>query len=63
MTIEQKKQFKNRLKGLIWSIGMMSLALTTDWLVANILLFNLPNELTVILGLVLAQISKHLNSK
>lgn len=56
-------EYKNRLKALAWSIGMMTLAVVIDWAIKNITMFNIPTEYTVLLGLVLAQISKYLNNK
>ena len=58
-----KEQLIKRLKSLGWRVGMMALALGVDWLLENIGLLGLPNESTVILGLVLGEISKHLNTK
>jgi hypothetical protein len=56
-------EYKNRLKALVWSIGMMILAVVIDWAIKNITMFNIPTEYTVLLGLVLAQISKYLNNE
>lgn len=56
-------EYKNRLKALAWSIGMMTLAIVIDWAIKNITMFNIPTEYTVLLGLVLAQISKYLNNE
>ena len=63
MTKKQKDTLQKRLKSLAWSTGMMLAAVVVDFLMENIGLFGLPNELTVFIGLVLAQISKYLNSK
>ena len=63
MTKVQKNTLIKRLKGLAWSAGMMLVALVIDFLINNLGLFNLPTEVTVVLGLVLAQVSKYLNTK
>jgi hypothetical protein len=52
-----------RSKSFAWATGMMVLAAGVDFVLASLELFDLPQEVTVILGLVLAQISKQLNSK
>lgn len=62
MTKKQKETLTKRLKGLGWSVGMMLTALVVDFLIKNLGLFNMPTEVTVVLGLVLAQISKYLNT-
>lgn len=63
MTEENKEKYIKRLKSFAWSTGMMVVALFVDFLITNLELFNMPVEVTVILGLVLAQVSKFLNSK
>jgi len=63
MTQTNKDILIKRLKGLAWSAGMMILALVIDFLIKNLGLFNMPTEVTVVLGLVLSQISKYLNTK
>lgn len=60
--IKDKEQLIKRLKALGWSLGTMVAVAVLDWLADNLGLFNLPNEVTVILGLILAQITKALNN-
>jgi len=55
-------ELKKRLQSLGWSIGMMALALVIDFALQNLSLFNLPNEMTVALGLVLKEVSKALHN-
>ena len=62
MTEQNKQILIKRIKSLAWGLGMMSLAALVNFLATNLNLFNMPTELTVIIGLVLAQISKTLNS-
>lgn len=40
---------------------MLVVALTIDWLIANIGLFEMPTGITVVLGLILGEVSKYLN--
>lgn len=42
---------------------MMGLAFGIDWMITNLTSLNLGPTATTILGLVLAQISKYLNTK
>lgn len=61
--IKDKEQLIKRLKALGWSVGTMVLIAVLDWTAKNLGLFNLPTEVTVVLGLILAQITKALNTK
>ncbi len=63
MTLEKKEQLIKRLKAFAWHTGAMLGVVTIDFVIANLGLFDLPNEVTVVLGLVLAQISKYLSNK
>lgn len=51
-----------RLKSFAWRAGMVLAALAVDFAVTNLTLFELPNGITVFLGLVLGEVSKYLNS-
>lgn len=42
---------------------MMIAAIVVDFLITNIGLFELPDVVTVVLGLTLGEVSKYLNSK
>lgn len=50
-----------RVKSLLWRVGMMALALVIDFLIQNLTAFNLSDQVIVILGLVLGEVSKQLN--
>ena len=56
-------QLKNRIKSFAWRTGMMVLALIVSFLIENITLLELAPQVQVILGLVLGEISKYLNTK
>ena len=53
---------KNRLKGFLWHGGMMLLAVAVDYTLKNLASLELGTTITVILGLVLGQVSKYLNT-
>lgn len=62
ITEENKKTLVNRSKALLWSIGTMLAPVLVDFISTNMELFNLPSWLVVGLGLVLAQVTKYLNT-
>ena len=51
-----------RAQALYWSTGMMALAYLLDGIINLLAGANLPNEVTTLIGLILAQISKHLRN-
>lgn len=51
-----------RLKSLLWRSGMMVLAFIVSYLLENLSTFGLSSQITVILGLVLGEISKAINN-
>lgn len=57
------EQLKKRLKSFAWRVGMMVAAVIVDQLLVELTSFNLGTSTTVILGLVLGEISKFLNPK
>lgn len=57
------EQLVKRIKSLLWSSAMMSLAVFVDSLSAGIVGLDIPDWLTVMLGLVFAQLSKYINNK
>ena len=63
MTNNNKTILINRTKSLAWRIGMMSLAFVIAFLADNIGLFDLNVEATSIIGLVLGEISKAIDTK
>ncbi len=54
---------KNRLKSFAWRLGMMIVAACVNFTLANIGDFHMGAQTTVIVGLVLGEISKYLNTK
>lgn len=50
-------------KTLYWSSGYMLVAGLVDILLANLALVELPNEITVFLGILLATISKAIHNR
>lgn len=63
MTKNNKQIYINRLKSFAWRTGMMVLALTISFFLENIDLMTLPPAAKIILGLILGEVSKYLNSK
>lgn len=61
MSAENKAILINRLKSLSWRVGMMLGAVLVDFAIANIGLFNMPDGVVAVLGLVLGEVSKYLN--
>lgn len=60
LTISNEEAVK-RVKSLAWRAGMMILALVVDFAIQNLTAFNIPDSLSVIIGLILGEISKQLN--
>lgn len=61
MSAENKAILINRLKSLSWRVGMMLGAVLVDFAIANIGLFNMPDGVVAVLGLILGEVSKYLN--
>ena len=57
------QELKKRLKSFGWRLGGMVAAAVVAFLAANLELFELPPEVTVIVGLVLGEITKSLNNR
>ena len=57
------KQLDKRIRALLWHAAMMGVAAFLDVVLQELAMFNMPDAVTLILGLVLAQISKVLNNK
>lgn len=55
--------FKNRLKSFAWRLGMMVLAFVANYVSTNLAGLELSPTTTVIIGLVLGEISKFLNTE
>ena len=52
-----------RLKSLGWRLGMMVLAVVIQFILDNLNLVSLPPGATVLIGLVLGEVSKWLNTQ
>ena len=63
MTTENKEQLIKRFKAFLWYMGMMGAVALVDFAMANIGLFNLPPTVVVIIGGILGQVSKWLNTR
>jgi len=55
-------QLKKRLLSFSWRVGMMVLAVVTSYVMSNLSIFNLNPEMTVLLGLILGEVSKAVNN-
>jgi len=51
-----------RFKSLVWRLGIVSAVFLVDFAIQNLGLFDMPNGISILLGLVLAEVSKFLNS-
>ena len=52
------QEVRSRVETLLWSTGYMVVAYLVDYSIKNVTELNLPEVWIVVLGLVLAQISK-----
>ena len=55
------EELKKRFLSFLWRAGMMVLALFVTFLLDNLDLFHLTPQVSVVVGLVLGEISKMLN--
>jgi hypothetical protein len=55
--------FKKRLQSFLWRTGMMVLAVVVTYAMSEIKLLNLNPTITVIIGLILGEVSKFLNTE
>jgi len=60
---EHRKELSKRLKSFAWRAGMMFIAGSLDVTVNYVSDANLDNQWTVIVGLLLGELSKYLNKK
>lgn len=63
MSIKLNQTLIKRFKSFTWRTGMMVLALAVQFALANLELMEIPPQITVIVGLVLGEISKELNNR
>jgi len=66
-TMSKRKEFLNklkpRLKSFLWRIGMMFVAGGVEVLIQVLSDVDFDSEWTVVLGLILGEVSKYLNKK
>jgi len=63
MSKVNKQRLITRLKSLAWRTGMMVLVVAVNFAMENLGSFGLPTEVSVIVGLVLGEVSKELNNR
>lgn len=51
-------ELSKRLKTFLWSLGWMIVAACIDFALENLGLLNMPGEVTIVIGLILTQVSK-----
>lgn len=59
MTKSNQAELQKRFGAFLWALGSMAAAAGADFVLQNLTLLDLPDLLTVGLGLVLAQVTKH----
>ena len=57
------KELKSRILTFLWGAGYMVLAMGIDFVIQNISEFNIPDAYVVLVGLILAQISKFIKNQ
>jgi len=55
-------QLLKRLKSFTWRLAMAVIAFGVAWMAENIGLLELPLQATIVLGLILGEVSKYLNT-
>lgn len=67
MTNDNRIIIINRLKSFAWRAGMMLAALAIDFVLQNLGLFDglfdFPPQATIVVGLILGEVSKYLNTQ
>lgn len=63
MTKYMDSQFTKRLKSLVWRVLMMVIAVALSAIAEGLNTLELSPEITVVLGLILGEISKYFNTK
>lgn len=58
-----RDQLIKRFKAFLWQTGMMLVAALIQFVLDNLNLLHLSPEVTVVIGLVLGQVSKMLNTQ
>ena len=63
MRIETKEQIIKRIKSLAWRVGAMAGIYLLAFFLETVNLWEAPETVRVIVGLVVAEITKYLNTK
>ena len=63
LTEENKKLLLKRGKSALWHGGSLALMAGLNFLAANLSLFSLPDWAVVLAGVLLAQLTKEINSR
>jgi hypothetical protein len=63
MTAENKIILIKRLKSFGWRLGGMIAVAILSWIADNMNLLELPTSIEVVLGLIVGEVTKYLNSK
>lgn len=59
----QDTTFIKRLKSFLWRAAMLGIAAGLSWILSNLSILDLNPFWTTLIGLVLGEISKYLNTK
>ena len=62
MNEENKTILIKRVKSFAWRFGMLFVVGAVDFAAENLGLFKLSNEVVVVLGLILGELSKHISN-
>lgn len=57
------KIFLNRFKSFAWRLGMMVVVVLADYVAQNLFGFGLPAYATIVVGLIVGEISKFFNTE
>lgn len=58
-----KSQLRKRVESFLWRLAMVTIAFVVSWLSENIGFLELPPQVTLVLGLILGELSKYLNNR
>ena len=57
-----KREFQKRLRSLGWKVGSMLAVALLDFIAVNLSLFNLPDVVVVVGGLLVSELTKYLSN-
>lgn len=60
---ENKVELIKRLKSFMWRFATMAVAITVSFFADNLDLFHISGEVSVVIGLILGEITKYMNNK